>query len=215
MPSNAYQNYRHHVKDVESLLKLNTENRKKAQGDTDKQYLTKSALVLLAACWQTYISDVVEESITFLLSNTETIDQLPAKSRRTLKQAAELSIREDKSKSVLLSLCDDGWKTVLMSYAINRIKLTSTPGSSSLRGLFHSVGVVDIIVSAEIDDTKLDSFLGLRGEVAHSSKRSEYIKAASVRSNMWEVNSWAKDIDNYLKNHLKSRTGKRPWYMAK
>ena len=99
-----------HLGDISRLLEVHALVSTRVNGrSTALQVLNRSAVVLLAACWEAYIEDLAVSSFDWLLSQCNEPTSFPAK----VRARATSVLREDKNELAVWALAGGGWRVVL------------------------------------------------------------------------------------------------------
>ena len=76
------------------------------------EILNKSALVLLVACWESFVEDVATQGFDFLLSEAKTPNAFP----QSVLALSAKPLRESDDPRKLYELAGEGWRTVLRKH---------------------------------------------------------------------------------------------------
>ena len=181
--------------------------------------LNRSAVVFIAACWESYIEDLASEAFDFLLENAKESDSIPMR----VRIYASRELRTDKDERKIWNLAGDGWRIVLMNY---RAKLKArwlqnfnTPKSGQVTQLFSELlDIPDITASWTWRDmepaeaaTILDEFMIIRGNIAHRTKHSEQVHKSTSKNFLNHVVNIVEHSDDHVAKHITTLTGKSPW----
>lgn len=145
----------------------------------DLQILHKSAIVLLVACWEAYVEDLVKVSLDYLVSNCPDHKVFP---KEVLVRVASKNAGLD-----AWNLVGDGWKSALRANlaeilakstgTLNTPKTTQVDdpfkkalGVSSLSSHWHWQGRTVTMVTKALDD-----LVTLRGSIAHGVTASRSV----------------------------------------
>lgn len=172
--SNAYAAFERNRSDVDRLMELHGQIGGEGAG---RRYgvavLNKSAIVLLCASWEAYCEDLVSEVVKHYVDHSPDPNSLPQRLRKQI--AAEL--HGDQMKMWMLA--GDGWRRVLTDrlddLKVERDRALNTPKTAQIRALFREHAGCDDITdgwhwSNRTKDSAcdtLDSFVSLRGDIAH------------------------------------------------
>src|SRR6266581_4331344 len=141
----------------------------------DVEVLNKSGVVLLVACWESFVEDLASEAFDFLLSAAKSPADIPKK----VLALAAMDLRSDKDETKVWTLAGSGWRSVLRSHRDRVLaKFTGpfhSPRSEKVDQLFEAVvGIRRISTSwswpgttHERVCTKLNALIELRGAIAH------------------------------------------------
>jgi hypothetical protein len=181
--------------------------------------LNKSAIVLLVACWESFIEDLAETAFSILLSRAKKHDFFAT---RVLADAAE-PLKESRDDRAVWKLAGDGWKSVLKEHRATLLeKYTgklNTPRASQVDGLYESLlGMKSTSSNWHWQHTtatnarkKLDDLIDLRGSIAHRVKASRKVGKNDVRDHIDFINRIAAITSNAVRSLVLEKTGKEPW----
>lgn len=204
------------VEEVERLVHIHSQITTKGPGrKNDVQILHKSSIVLLVACWEAYVEDLINESLTAMLSESEDHTVFP-----------ESVLERVSSKNTGMkawNLAGDGWKKAFRDnlnevYAKTTGSL-NTPKTEQVDTLFEkTLGLKSISTSwhwkarsVEQARTALDDLVTLRGEIAHRVKTAKNVQLAHVEDAKNLISRLAAKSHNRVCDHLEKRIGKSPW----
>lgn len=183
------------------------------------EILNKSALVLLVACWESFVEDVAAVGFEFLLKEATTPDIFPAS---VLTLSAKL-LREDDDHRKIWQLAGDGWKSVLIAHKDNVLKeyagKLNTPRPKQVSELFEKmVGLRGLSnqwkwhgMSVSQACKKLDSLVTTRGEIAHRVRAGKYVRKEYVQQTADFIQRLAAITSNRVSQHIQKQVGKEPW----
>lgn len=104
------QNFFDNLNEIDELASIHTQIAGTTPGRKNKvQILNKSAIVLLTACWEYYVEDLVREAFDFLLSNAINHSIFPS----SVLAKASKELKNDKDDRRVWELAGDGWKNIL------------------------------------------------------------------------------------------------------
>lgn len=210
MPSQAFKTFRYNVVDADRLIASHSVLKGIGQGKKGLGHITRSAVVMLCASWEMYVEQLLTESVKFLADSCTEPDQLPQQVQKSLSSFVKSSRHELKP----LQLSGLGWRSVLKEHAHEKANTLNTPKSNNLNELFlKHVGLSNFSDTWSIEADEIDSFVTVRGDIAHRGRHARYVKIAQLwiyRNQVW---STAVDSDNSMAMHLKVVTpnGKQPW----
>jgi hypothetical protein len=164
-------NFTKNIKEVQELVKISGHMHHEVDCKHNLGVLYKSAVVLLVACWEAYIEDLVEGALTFMLKQAEDPSVLPP----SLLE----SVSAGYSKMAVWEFANAGWRTVLeKNYQNVRDQMLGTfhsPKSFKIDQLYaKTIGLEKLSQSwtwqgmtAKAAIKKLNDLISLRGEIAH------------------------------------------------
>src|SRR4030095_2966986 len=164
------------VADVERLVEIHEKlaGRSPARKH-DVEVLNKSGVVLLVACWESFVEDLAIQAFDFLIEEAEK----PSKFPRKVLALAVKSLREDPDHTRVWQLAGKGWQTVLRNHRNDvLIRFTgsfNTPRPDKVDELFESVIGLRVAsrgwawkgTTRDRVCGKLNKLIDLRGEIAH------------------------------------------------
>src|SRR5262245_14854492 len=103
------------------------------------EVLNKSAIVLIAACWEAFVEDTANRAFSFMVENIKSRKDLPKK----VRQLVARDLRDDKNGGRVWDLAGKGWRNVLERHrgAINERHLGAfnTPSPHNLDNAFNDL----------------------------------------------------------------------------
>lgn len=179
MPSKAYINFLHIRVDVLKLVETHNFYTQNKPGRKSLGHLTRSAVIMLCAAWERYNEDLLLESINYISSNINDINNL----NKTVKKTISNKVKKDRNEIKPIELAGIGWKMVWLDYAKLETEMLHTPKSAKLNLLFSTY--LGIPVYTKIWKTKnpqeIDDFVSDRGEIAHNGNKAKYITMNKLR----------------------------------
>lgn len=183
------------------------------------EILNKSALVLLVACWESFVEDVAKLGFEFLLKEATRPDIFPA----SVLALSVKSLREDKDHRKIWQLAGDGWKTVLVAHKQNVLKeyagKLNTPRPKQVNDLLERmIGLKGVSnqwkwrgTSASQACRKLDELVTTRGEISHRVRAGKYVRKEYVLQTANFIQRLAAITSNRVARHIQEQVGKEPW----
>jgi hypothetical protein len=155
-------------------------------GPCSPRVLIRSAVVLLAACWEAYVEDILTQGFDFLIHQVPSANRLP----KRLRQLVAKAVAKDKNELKMWDLADAGWKDELAAHAAQMLKLYvgrfNTPKAQNIQDIFRDVlGMSDVTLNwGGFDDytrdearQRLDEFVSARGAIAHGDPDATEVSA--------------------------------------
>lgn len=218
-------NFFSNVTEANDLAKIHLEIAGKKPGRKDKkvQILNKSSIVLLTACWETYVEEVVSAGFEFLIENCEAHSNIP--SSVLVKSSKQL--KDDKDNSSIWKLAGDGWKDILKEYGNEilgqKIDYFHVPRPDNIDTLYENLLGMKKVTSHwkwknmnnNAVKTKLNDFIDLRGSIAHKIKTDRNVWKKDVKEYRILLIFISIILHNRVNDFLKLKTGKRPWFPLK
>ena len=191
--SNAKDSFEKNKGRVSYLLGIHKDKTGTGPGKRSKSVtaLSMSAMVLITACWESYLETLLLETFKFLLNNHVEIP-------KNLKKSIGLKIMNSKDGSFAWKFIKDDWKDSLVDYVEKEINNFSSPSAKKVDKLFEKIlDLSDLSKSwswqgGNNEINKLDEFLSTRNEIAHGEINVDVGK---------------KDAEQYL-NHVEKLVGK-------
>lgn len=206
--------------EVQQLTEIHLKMAGKGSGyKKDVQILNKSGIVLLTACWESFIEDLASEAFNFVVDKCPSHSKIP----NSVLVKASKTLKDSQNGIEIWKLAGEGWRTILKDYGKEvlekEIDFFHVPRPDKIDDLF--VKLIDLKkissewkwkgMSNSSAKQKLEDFINLRGSIAHKIKTHK--------------NVWKKDVDEYRKflyslvvithnrtnTHIDKITGKTPW----
>lgn len=213
MPSAARRRFKSKLlRDVEKLIETHGELNPAGRGRRNLGHITRSGVVMLCASWELYVETVIIEGLEFVIEGLDDPAGLPNKIKGKLAQAAKAS----KHEFGVLNLCSTGWKKVLLDAAKQDVLRLNTPKFgqvSELIGDWLGADPDALLASWRLDREDLNSFVSLRGEIAHNGADARYVRRDELLRLVEEIDWYSVDTDNFLCDHVRSISlrRRRPW----
>ncbi|MFY8117443.1 MAG: HEPN domain-containing protein [Roseateles sp.] len=220
MPSAAKTSFIENKKDVERLWEIHQEVAGKGAGrKRDVEVLNRTAIVLITACWESYVEDVAKESLDFLLANTPNSQCIPAKVRAFIAQP--YLKQEDPRK--LWELTDSGWKTIILAKKSeiieNWLGSFNTPKPAQVNQLFDELlGIKKISekwrwknMTKTKASEKLEQYVTIRGNIAHRIRHDEQVYKNWSTDYLNHIEGLVDATESAISDHLQGITAKAPW----
>jgi hypothetical protein len=187
------------------------------------EVLNKSAIVLLVACWESFIEDLASAAFEAMLANAADHTVFPS----DVLTHASRALRTDSDTRKVWRLADAGWRTVLADHKAELFKeyigKLNTPKPKQVDGLFSFlIGIKSLSAtwswhksSASHAASKLTELVELRGSVAHRVAASAAVHKATVYNYMLFVYRLSVVSSNQVRTFVHARTKKYPWMSYK
>jgi RiboL-PSP-HEPN len=204
----AYRAFWSNMTDVNRLLEIHTLLGGSGPGRRrGAEVLNKSAVVLLVACWEAYLEDVVSHAFEVALEDC----QDPLNFPKEVWRLVGLSLRQAKDERVIWGLAGQGWKHVLLEHKNNMIKKFHNPKSRRVDELFHNVlGITTVSkcwrwpgISNTKARKKLDGIVNVRGRIAHRVQHSSPVRLKTVKNYQGHVQRLVLITDVEIRKRLK------------
>lgn len=220
MTSDPFERLKDNLEDVHRLMEIHREEAGPQPGRKyDVEVLNKSGVVLALACWEAFVEDCAVAAFDHLLAHTTEPGQLPEAVRRVVGA----QIRKDQNDFSPWRLAADGWRSELLQFRSDVIRRhvtpINTPSPRNVDRLFQElVGLASMSsnwkwhrMSAGQLTARLDSFISLRGAIAHRSAANRTVTKADVTINVDIILRIAGLTANRVREYLHSQTGAYPW----
>lgn len=215
------ETYRRNILEIERLLHLAeaVPILKHPEHRRDLSVLNKSSVVLLVACWESFIEDLASTSFEFMLSHAPDHKAFPSK----LLALTSRSFWETKDERGIWALAGDGWKAVLTKnkneILAKHLGSFNTPRAEQVDTLFESVVGLRRLslewhwkgMNAPQARDKLGHLISLRGDIAHRVSVAERLNQQIVRSYANFIGRLCVVSSNALRSFIHKRVNKFPW----
>ena len=197
--SNAKDSFEESKKRVSYLLDIHEEKTGTGPGRRPESLsaLHMSAMVLITACWESYLETLLSDVFKFLLDSSNSHEKIS----NTLKKSVSDEIRKNPDDRRIWELTGDGWKNILKDKVKKKLDKFGSPSGENANRLFKQIlGLENLSECWTRQNTnpdniieKLNDFLSLRNKIAHGEM---------------DVNVTKNDVKNYLSNveNLVSKT---------
>lgn len=218
MPSQSYKIYRDTaLKDIEKIFSNYEELKGVHRGKRALDHLFRSGVLLLAAAFESYIEDVIVESVN-ILSDQLIIEDLPV----SVKQKIIKCVTKEKDElAPILLIAGDNWRGYYIQIAEKETLNLNTPKTKQIDILMKDLlGVEKISDNLELEnivdkdgnvENELNHFIMVRGEIAHRLKGEVYLKQDVFKSHVSMIGKVVKQIDKYLQIYLMNLIRRAPW----
>jgi HEPN superfamily RiboL-PSP-like protein len=219
-PNQAHDNLQKNLEEVIRLLQIHTILTGSGPGYKHKvEVLNKSAIVLLVACWESFVEDLAERAFDNLINKTKDPSLFP---KKVLGHCGK-SLKDEKNDTSVWRLAGQGWKTVLKDYKLSILKKytgsLNTPDTKQIENIYECLlGMKKLSscwrwkgASSESSVKKLNTLIKLRGEIAHRVEVAKKITKMDVRKNSDFVYRLAVLTSNSVRNIVFKITKKNPW----
>ena len=220
--SNAHVQHELQKKEVLLLLsyhaelhesRTKSERASRGRRSSELEVLHKSAIVLLTACWEAYIENIVTEATTILAGSLKDPLVLHEGLRRAVAatKSAKLSV-SSKNELYPWYFVGDGWRSLLLEFSKFKISELNTPDSSGVRRVMNELlGITDISQSwgrpgkaaADAAD-RLDEYLSDRPVIAHGATPLKKFSKSYVKKYLAFLDITVQKTDEAVSNRLKS-----------
>lgn len=212
MPSRARMAARDKMlPEVARLIASHGELRRGKSGPDPHNAILKSSILMLCAIWELYCETVLEEAVRKLLESKNDATELPEAIKKQLVQEVH---NENVWKSEPLKLTGLGWREVHLNVVKSRCAAFNTPKPDQLDDLFKKMlGLKDISKNWSICRSEVETFVTLRGEIAHRGTDANNV--TRDRATHWKsvISRTITETDNAIYDFLKKseNLNKAPW----
>lgn len=185
----------------------------------DIEVLNRSAIVLLVACWESFVEDLAAEAFDVMLKEATQPETFPTK----VLAIAARPLREAADSRQIWRLAGNSWRDVLREHRDTVFKTSigrlNTPRPKQVDQLFEHV----IGISAFSNEWKwkgmpnkralsrLENLITRRGEIAHRVTAGPSIRKKYVEDSSELVHQLAAVASNAVCRFVEKQIGKTPW----
>lgn len=204
------------VHEVDRLIMIHGQITKKGPGHKhDVRVLHKSAIVLLVACWEAYVEDLIGASLEHMIAC--------AKDHTVFPKYILERVGGDHSGINAWKLAGTGWKKALRGNMKGVLARTTgalnTPRTAQVDDLFHKVIGLPSISSSwywpgrsiQQAADALDGLITLRGSIAHRVAAGKSVNLKDVTDARAFVYRLSVKSHNRARQYLATQVGKPPW----
>ena len=207
--SNAKDSFENRTKLVNYLLRIHEDRGGSDRGRRDESFLplNMSAMVLITACWESYLETLLSEIFEFLLDSSDSHEKIS----NTLKKSVSDEIKKNPDNRDVWGLTGDGWKNILKDKVKEKLDKFSSPSGNNVDTLFKQVlGLenlskcwswrkMDCVNAVE----KLDEFLLVRNKIAHGDTKNTRVTKKDVQDYLNHVERLVGETEEKIKSHVK------------
>lgn len=216
----AHQTFWKNLEEVVRLVEIHEELSGTGRGYKHRvEVLNKSAIVLLVACWESFVEDLAESAFSIILSRATDPMVFP---NNVLAMVAK-SLRENKNDTFIWKLAGDGWKSIMKSYKLTVFQkytgTLNTAKTAQVDGIYASlIGLKKLSshwhwrrMSSKNATNKLDALISLRGDIAHRVAAAKRVTKGNVKDYTDFVNRIAVETSNAVRDLINKQTKKDCW----
>jgi hypothetical protein len=209
MSSKAFRSFKYNLVDVDRLRQAHSLLHNGAQGKKGLGHITRSGVVMLcAAAWEHYCEALIRESAIYLCNQLNSPIELPKDVQKEISKAVKESHHELRP----LHLSGDGWKQVYQDHTNVLLSALNTPKSGKLNDHFKRLtGIVKVSSAWSQGENMLDTFVSVRGDIAHHGRHANYVTIADLGDYRDQIWLYAVETDNSISTYLKQVTRNKPW----
>ena len=211
--------FNENIQSIARLLQIHEELTGNLPGRRNNvEVLNKSGIVLLVACWESFVEDLAVSSFDFLLENAHNPTAFPPK---VLARAGRL-LRDSKDERAIWSLAEDGWRQVLIAHKAETLEkhlgTFNTPRTAQIDGLYETLlGIPELSsnwhwqkMTQENAKQKLEELITVRGDIAHRVKTGKAVTKENLNSSAYFIQRLGAISSNVLCDFLHSQVGEAP-----
>jgi hypothetical protein len=205
---------------VRRLIEIHSEVAGQGPGyKADVEVLNKSAIVMLVACWESFVEDLVSGAFDLMLANATSHKVFPD----CVLTLASKNLKDAQDTRLVWQLAGTGWQAILKSH---KQKLVSkyvdsfnTPRAENVDAMFSNLlGLSQISsswswkgMSSAQAKQKLSDLVTLRGSIAHKVATSEAVHKADVRDYLDFIRRLSVTTSNQVQTFIRVRIGIEAW----
>lgn len=206
--------------DIKRLMEIHKEKGGATPGRKyDLEVLNKSAIVLLVACWEAFIEDLVANAFDVMLASAKKHDVFPF----DVLTLASRQLKDSQDARLVWTLAGDGWREVLKQHKstviAQHVGKLNTPKPKQIDALLSSMlGIASISqqwfwrgMSADGAREGLEELVKLRGSIAHRVSCTRSVVKADVTNNRTFIYRLAVITSNRVLAYVHAKTGEKPW----
>jgi hypothetical protein len=208
------------LQDVTRLTEIHTQLSGKSPGRKHGvEVLNKSAIVLLVACWESFIEGLATNSFDALLKRARTPQVFPNK----VLALSGTELKQQPNDTAIWTLAGHGWRSVLQAHrdeVLERhVGKLNTPKPEQINSLFEClIGLKDVTrcwsyrrMTPNLAARKLTELVVLRGDIAHKVTTSASVQKATVKYYIDFIGRLAGLTSNRVGGFVEERTHHLPW----
>ncbi len=178
----SLQRYNDQKKEIDDLLTIHSvmrDNPGRGKSAANIQVLHKSSVVLLTACWESFVENILNDAIAVIAANLPDHSKLPLELQKSIASARSKNLTFNATHELYpWFFAGDNWRTILLQFAQLKISELNTPNSENTKNIFSLLlGISDITQSwgrkglnASDAADKLDNHLSDRHTIAHGAE---------------------------------------------
>ena len=183
------------------------------------EVLNKSAIVLLVACWESFIEGLATNAFDALFEQASGPQVFPNK----VLVASSLALKQNANDMEIWKLAGDGWRSILSSHREDvlerHVGKLNSPKPEQITSLFENLlGLKNVTqcwsyqrMSPKVAEKKLIELVVLRGDIAHKVTTSTYVQKATVMFYIDFIGRLAGRMSSRVGLFIEERTHHIPW----
>jgi len=181
--------------------------------------LNNSCVVLLVACWEAFIKDIVSSAFDIMLEHSKNPYDFPT----GVRVLASKEIKFEKDETLIWKLAGDGWQDVMGDHKkaiLDQYCYLSSPKSENIDKLVKNLlGIHKLskcwgwsFMPSARSVIKLDELVTLRGDIAHRVQASQTVYKNDVRDHIHFIYRLSVSSHNYISKYLNQLLHKDVWF---
>ena len=183
------------------------------------EVLNKSAVVLLVACWESFIEGLATSGFDAMFRHAPRPSVFPNK----VLALAGKGLKQDQDDTKVWMLAGRGWRQVLRSHRddvlARYVGQLNTPKPEQINALFRDLlGMKNLTESWSYQgmsrvkaEHKLTELVALRGDIAHKVITKQSVKKADVEHYAQFIGRIAGISSNHVGRFVQERIHREPW----
>ena len=208
------------LQDVTRLTEIHSQLSGKSRGRKHGvEVLNKSAIVLLVACWESFIERLAENAFDSMLKHARGPQVFPNK----VLAISSNALKQHQNDLEIWKLAGQGWRSILLAHRNDvlerHVGKLNTPKPEQIKSLFETLlGISDVTqcwsyqkMSPKLAETKLTELVVLRGDIAHKVTTSTSVQKATVTYYIDFIGRLAGRMSSRVGLFVEERTQHIPW----
>jgi RiboL-PSP-HEPN len=203
MPSRALGKFEGAMmKDVNRIIRTHADIQNGNPGNMGLGHLTRSGVLLLCAAWELYIEELLIEAVAANIARTPTPDGLSVPVKKTISQY----IKDSKHELKPLAMAGDGWKTIYLEIAREKVVSLNTPKKHNIDQLYLVlVGASELSNAWSLSAAAVNDFVEVRGDIAHRGSDAGNVHMNRLRDVFKpQISKCAIETDNAISTYIRN-----------
>lgn len=204
--SNAKDSFENRTKLVNYLLRIHEDRGGGDRGRRDESFLplNMSAMVLITACWESYLETLLSETFEFLLDSSDSHEKISS----TLKRKISDETNRNSDHRRVCNLTGNSWKDISRENFREKLGRFGSPSGKKVDKLFKQILDLENLskswfwkkMSYGNAVEKLDKFLLVRNKIAHGE--TVKVKKNNFESYLKHVKKLIDKTEKKVKSHI-------------